>query len=41
MALSMFTEICVPGRIIVLGDAAASARNLGAGSTIFAYLLFK
>jgi hypothetical protein len=35
MALSMFTQVYVPGRIIVPGDAAATARNLVASDGLF------
>jgi hypothetical protein len=35
MALSMFTQVYVPGRIIVPGDAAATARNLVAADGLF------
>jgi hypothetical protein len=35
MALSMFTQVYVPGRIIVSGDAAATARNLVASEGLF------
>ncbi|RPJ83233.1 MAG: DUF4386 domain-containing protein, partial [Acidobacteria bacterium] len=35
MALSMFTQVYVPGQIIVSGDAAATARNLVASQGLF------
>jgi Domain of unknown function (DUF4386) len=35
MGLSMFTQAYVPGRIIVPGDAAATARNLVASDLLF------
>lgn len=35
MALSMFTQVYVPGRVIVPGDAAATARNLVASDGLF------
>jgi hypothetical protein len=35
MALSMFSQVYVPGRIIVSGDAAATAHNLAASGGLF------
>lgn len=35
MALSMFTQVYVPSRIIVSGDAAATSRNLVTSGTLF------
>src|SRR5262245_4119059 len=35
MVLSMFTQVYVPGQIIVSGDAAATARNLVASGGLF------